>query len=277
MDTDNIGQTAGNRIFLLGETNLDLIRVKERLSEIARYVDGWTGEGLSEGLVRRKNPFCGDFGRVSLTDVCTDAVIRLIMESHKGYPSEYLYYFLNPAEMGRQETSYIKKLPVVTKILDEWFDEFYGGSGKVARAGNIPDPTPSRIWSDPTQSEFFWFQHAGSIYGDWEVLYNTTKPETHFLFKGRSYYGSAFAELRKRHEERNLFAEGPVSFVKPLGGKIYYLPILGVTKISEIISVRYDMTIQTDLTVNGIEAREVEVDQEQKHCLLPEEYWIRSN
>jgi len=281
MDLENLGidleNYAGKRIYLFDEKPLDLDKTRKFLGKFHNYINGITTDGLPEGLFIRKNPFVGDFERVDLGDACTDAIIKTMMHSTKGYPVEHLYYFLNPAKMGRRETSYKEKLPVITKILDEFYNQFYGGHHYTLYAGNIPDPTSSFIVNNPNETELFWFKDYGGCEGSWEVLYDIKKPDTKFLLEGAYYYREnkrIFTRLREMHEQENLFKDNSVSFIKNIGWG-YYLPILGVTEIIGLFSEPHDFKIRTTLSKEGISSKEVEIKQDDKNWLLPEGSYYR--
>src|SRR3989344_2937355 len=78
------------------EEPLDLMRVRSRLRGIARYIDGFTSDSLPDGLVTRRNPFTGDYGRIDFNDACTKSAIRCMMTGvgPEDWPPEMIYYFL---------------------------------------------------------------------------------------------------------------------------------------------------------------------------------------
>ena len=285
MSEDNLDNKlenyAGKRIWFPNEKIFDFMKAKKFLGNIAHYVDGVTSEGLPDGFVRRKSPVAGRFERVELRDACTDAVIQTIISKYSRYVSpESIYEFLNPAKIGRSETPYREKLPVIIKLLDSFYDEFYGGHHCTYYAGNIPDPTSFKIGADSSETEFFWFEyHPLGI--SWEALYDTKKPDTKFMLKnlyhGTSEEKALFQELRKIHEQENLFKDGPLSFIRPIGWG-WHLPILGVTEIIGLFeegSYPQSFTIQTILSKKGISSKEVEIKQRDKKWLLPEGYDYR--
>ena len=132
---------------------------------------------------------------------------------------EMLYEFLNPPDMGRTDTPYALKLPVITKILDVFYRQFYGGHHQTYYAGNIPDPTSGLIRSSSYQTDKFWFQYHGNSCWNWEALYDTRRPNTRFMFiaDGGDPGLNIFRRLRELHKEENLFLNGPVSFLAEIG------------------------------------------------------------
>jgi len=267
---------SGYRIWLSDEKQLELETVKKFIGEMNNYIDGFTTDGLPKGLSRRKDPALGEFKRVDLGDVCTDAVIQSLKGNHKDNFGEELFYFLNPAEMGRKATPYKEKLPVITKILNEFYDEYYGGHHATCYAGNIPDPTSAFIYNDPSETEYFWFEFRGYD-TKWEVCYNTQKPNTHFMFKGFYFSGATkkiFNELKEKHEQENLFKNGPVSFTRHIGWN-WYLPIIGVSKISGLFKESHDFIIKTTLSKDGISSEEMEETHRNQKWLLPKGYSVR--
>ncbi len=260
-----------NKILIYEKEPLDLSEARKRLGGIAHYVDGITSDGLPDGLARRKSPSMGSFDRINLEDACTEAVVRTMMNgalASKWLPEE-VYEFLNPSELGLPTTPYTEKLIVVRKILDRFYSHFYGGYHKTRYAGDINDPTTSfRRTPLFERTPLFWFENH-SYENRFEVLFDTQREANVLLIKdATSYFMDA---LKARHQEENIFANGPVDSVVPIGNG-WYIPVLGLTSIKQFTSEKGGLVIDTTLNSQGISYKDIEIDPKKDRY---EQYTIR--
>lgn len=258
-----IASSGRGTIQMPDEEPLDFMRVRMRLRGIAHYIDGFTSDNAPDGMVTRKNPFTGDYGRIDFNDACTQAAIRCMIEAFgpDEWPPEMIYYFLNPSRIGLSETPYIEKIGLVGKIIKEFQHRLGRNETLIRTEGDILDPKSSFIVNCES-TDLFWLK-SGYCNNNYEFLMSTTLPETKFLLTQEYDFccergeKTLFTKLKEIHKKENLFSKGPINFTRHLAGG-WHIPVLGVTEIIGIFPEPNDFKIKTTLSKKGVEVEEIE-------------------